>query len=388
MIIADMRAIVFSFVIADVTITLFMILLAWQYRKRFKGMNSWVAAFILQNLAVILIVLRGFIPDWSSIVLSNTLIVAGMLAGLKGMCSFMEVKYNHIPNYILILLFTGVEIRYTIIDSDLSVRVINLAVAMIALSGQYIWLIFIRAGGSRKHLAAGVGMVYIGYAMVNLIRIVNFFTGKNDTNDYFEADTFEKAVFIAYQVLYIFLAYSLALMYNRWLLTEMATQEEKFSKAFNSSPYAILITRYSDGTILEVNIGFSKITGHRYEEAIGKTTSYLNLWISDKDREEFIREMAEGRIVDKQKQFRVKSGRIITGSVSAELINVNDEKLIIASINDITLLIENEMLLREKVTDLERFNKSMTGRELRMLELKEEINELCGKLGMEKRYLK
>jgi PAS domain S-box-containing protein len=342
----DMRAIVFSFVIADVAITLFMILIAVQNQKRFRGINYWVTAFILQNLAVIQIVLRGSIPDWSSLVLSNTMIVAGLWAGLKGLSNFTRVKINHLPNYILIILFACIQVWFSLVNPDLSARNINLAVAMLILSGQYIWIIFFRAGSNMRTLAAGVGMVYVGYIIVNLFRVVHFFSGHSTTNDYFSADTFEKAVFIAYQVLFIFLAYSLALMYNQSLIFKMASQEEKFSKAFDSSPYAFLITRYTDGTILEVNRGFTAITGYGYDEAIGRTTGQLHLWISDRDRTEFINEMAEGRVYEKQKQFRTKSGRVITGVLSAEIIYVNDEKLIISSINDITLLKENEQKYR------------------------------------------
>jgi PAS domain S-box-containing protein len=72
------------------------------------------------------------------------------------------------------------------------------------------------------------------------------------------------------------------------------------------------------------------------------TTGQLHLWISDSDRTEFINELKEGRVYEKQKQFRTRSGRIITGILSAELIMVNDERLIIASINDISSLKENE----------------------------------------------
>jgi hypothetical protein len=61
----------------------------------------------------------------------------------------------------------------------------------------------------------------------------------------------------------------------------------------------------------------------------GRLPGQLHLWISDSDRTEFINEMAEGKVYEKQKQFRTKSGRIITGILSAELIIVNDEKLII-----------------------------------------------------------
>ncbi len=45
-----------------------------------------------------------------------------------------------------------------------------------------------------------------------------------------------------------------------------------------------------------------------------------------------------------------------------------------------------EEALREKLAELERLNQLMIGRETRMIELKLEINELCGRLSLPKRY--
>ncbi len=381
-----MRAIYFSFVIADVTITMFMILFAFQNHRRFKGLNSWVISFLLQNLAVILIVLRGIIPDWSSIVLSNTILIGSLLAGLKGLCGFTGVKLNHYHNYLIIALLGIIQAWFTYVDPDLSVRNLSLAVAMLLLSAQFVWLVFISVDRNMRKLAAAIGMVYIGSSMVSLFRIINFFTGDKTSDDYFQADTFEKMVFIAYQVIFIFLSYTLALMYNRWLHFKIAAQEEKFARAFNSSPCAILLTRFSDGEIIELNKGFTKITGYDYKDAIGHTTESLGLWIQEGERSKFTRELSGGGIYEKKERFRTKSEKIITGSLSAELIYINNEKMIITSINDISLLTQKEMLLHEKVNDLERINKFMMGRELRMIELKNEINELREKLGLEKRY--
>ena len=190
----DMRAIVFSFLIADLTITLFMILLAVQNHRRFRGIRFWVAAFLLQNIGVILIELRGSIPDWSSFVLSNAMIIAGVLAGLKGMCSFSGVKMNHIPGILVLILFTAVQAWFSLVEPDLPLRNVNLGVAMLLLSLQYIWLIFRRVSPSMRNLASGVGMVYIGYAVVNLLRIVNYFTGHSTSGDYFQAGPFERPI--------------------------------------------------------------------------------------------------------------------------------------------------------------------------------------------------
>ena len=49
-------------------------------------------------------------------------------------------------------------------------------------------------------------------------------------------------------------------------------------------------------------------------------------------------------------------------------------------LRDVTKRRETEEKLREKMDELERFNKLMIGRELRMVELKKRIKELEEKL--------
>ena len=58
------------------------------------------------------------------------------------------------------------------------------------------------------------------------------------------------------------------------------------------------------------------------------------------------------------------------------------------TVQDITARKRAEEALRQKAealrasnAELEQFNRAMVGRELRMIELKQEINEMCGRLG-------
>jgi DNA gyrase/topoisomerase IV subunit A len=45
-----------------------------------------------------------------------------------------------------------------------------------------------------------------------------------------------------------------------------------------------------------------------------------------------------------------------------------------------------QQALRERMDEVSRFNRIVVGRELRMIELKKEINELMLKLGLQRRY--
>ena len=51
--------------------------------------------------------------------------------------------------------------------------------------------------------------------------------------------------------------------------------EEKFSKTFSANPEVIAINKVADGTFIDVNDSFERITGFSREEAIGKNSVML-----------------------------------------------------------------------------------------------------------------
>lgn len=64
--------------------------------------------------------------------------------------------------------------------------------------------------------------------------------------------------------------------------------EDKFSKAFRISPDAITITRLADGSYVEVNEGFTRLTGYTAEEVIGKNSPAYNIWANMDESQRFL----------------------------------------------------------------------------------------------------
>jgi PAS domain S-box-containing protein len=113
--------------------------------------------------------------------------------------------------------------------------------------------------------------------------------------------------------------------------------EEKFSKAFQTSPYAITITCAKDGRFIDVNDTFTPITGFTREESLANSSVGLQIWVNSEDRKSIVTALTEGKeVIGREFQFRKKNGNIITGLFSARFITLNNEQFILSSINDIT----------------------------------------------------
>jgi len=157
--------------------------------------------------------------------------------------------------------------------------------------------------------------------------------GEHFHNDYFKSGTYGAYVLLSYTLLSILLTLSLTFLFNRSLLDNLTLQEEKFSKAFHTSPYAIVLARLEDGSILDMNETFQQYSGYDSSEMVGKTLMMLNLWENMEDRTNVLDELARNNEVrNKEYNFRKKNGKRMIGLFSAQVPTINDEKYVLSSI--------------------------------------------------------
>ena len=346
--ILDMRTVIFLSVISNIVCTLFIVQLWRQSRNHFAGMAFWVLDFVFQALALVLIIQRGAIPDWMSMVLSNTLVIAGAILGFMGLERFLGKIGPQIHNFLLLAFFIIVHGYFILVQPSLAVRNLNLSVVLLLVCFQCLWLLWRRVELTMRPLTFGVGMVFGGYCAVSIVRIVEYFVGAHAGGDYFHSGAFQTLVLVSYLMLFILLTYSLVLMVNKRLLMEIGTQEEKFAKAFHSAPYAITLTRLSDGTVVDVNESFVAITGYDRAEVLGGKTMDLHIWEHEEDRAAVVDALTRnGKVHGMELRFRNKSGGAVTGLFSAEIILIDGEKNILSSISDITERKRVEEALRD-----------------------------------------
>ncbi len=117
----------------------------------------------------------------------------------------------------------------------------------------------------------------------------------------------------------------------------LKASENKFALAFKASPDSISLTERSTGVHLEVNEGFTRLTGYRADEVLGHSASELGIWADEAELVALIEDLdAQGRIHQREMRIRSKHDGIRTVSVSVERLEINDIECLLITARDIT----------------------------------------------------
>ncbi|HSX81555.1 MAG TPA: PAS domain S-box protein [Candidatus Saccharimonadia bacterium] len=132
---------------------------------------------------------------------------------------------------------------------------------------------------------------------------------------------------------------------------ELQRAQERFVKAFQASPDAIILTSM-DGRYIDVNPGFQRLSGYSRDEVVGHTSHEFERWVNPQDRATVIRLLREqGAVYDFEARFRDKSGAIREMLLSVEGIELDGVPCALTIAHDVT---ERRELERELIEISER----------------------------------
>jgi len=473
----DMKTVIACIVATHFLTAVFMIYLWRENRKRYDGLSLLAADYLLQVIASILLISRGAIHDFISIVISNTFTISGFFVMMVGLEKYIGIQRKHIHNFIVIILFIIGMTYFSILNPNLKERNILITVVILLFSLEGIYVI---SGRFNKisYSTKPVLIMYIILLIHSCIRIVTTVNlpGPID-NDFLRSSSLDVLYILIYQMIVIAFTIALFMMVSRRLFSDieshesrqraflsnfqgiayqfmapaykalmfegraepltglpaldfssgraiwtdvihaddlsavrsryesaladpdrpygmeyrinhasgetrwvsdigqshmqggmlqvlqgtiqditkqknsqavLAESEQKFASAFHTSPYAITITRASDGKIIDVNEAFYEITGYTMPECIGRSTNELNLWVDIENRLGVVANLADGKkVANVEFPFRRKNGEIITGLFSAQMLRINNEVCVLSSIADITERKKTEQALAE-----------------------------------------
>jgi PAS domain S-box-containing protein len=117
----------------------------------------------------------------------------------------------------------------------------------------------------------------------------------------------------------------------------LAHSEHLLSSAFRSSPDGFAINVFPDGVYLDVNDGFTRLTGYSRDEVLGKTPLELNLWTEPARRGQVLSQLGERtEIRDVEFTFQTKFGQLRIGQLSGSLLELDGRRCALVVVRDIT----------------------------------------------------
>ncbi|MEI6436629.1 MAG: PAS domain S-box protein, partial [Bacteroidota bacterium] len=163
-------------------------------------------------------------------------------------------------------------------------------------------------------------------------------------------------------------------------MSKIQLSEEKFSKAFHSNAALMAISGFESGRFIDVNESFIKTLGYSREELIGKTSGELHLFEVSELRNTIIENIRQHiQIREVELVAKAKSGAVITGLFSADLIHVGKELCLLTMMIDITELKRNEEDLKKAKSDADKANVAKSEFLSRMShELRTPMNSILG----------
>jgi PAS domain S-box-containing protein len=130
--------------------------------------------------------------------------------------------------------------------------------------------------------------------------------------------------------------------------------ERLLRTVFNASSEAIIITQVADGRVVEVNQGFTDLTGFTATEVIGRSLTELAVWHRAEQRQWLVDALErQGKVRNWEAEFRRKDGRVRIGLLSAALIRLDDEYHILGVARDVTEIKQAEIELKRSRDELE-----------------------------------
>jgi diguanylate cyclase (GGDEF)-like protein len=245
----DFRTILFSYVISNALCAIVIGMLWRQSRRRFEGLDLWFADFVMHFVALLLVALRGFIPDFISIVVSNGLVIGGTLLLNVGLERFIGRPGPQKHNLVILAAFLAAQWYFTYVTPSLAARNINASLALFAVCAQGAWIMLRRVDELIRPAARLTAFVFMAITASSLVRVY-FDWQAPPEEDMFKSHLHDTLTVLAYQMLHVALTFSLYLVANRRLVGELELDiaerkrtERELSRLATTDPLSGLANR-------------------------------------------------------------------------------------------------------------------------------------------------
>jgi diguanylate cyclase (GGDEF)-like protein len=230
----DIKTILLIYSISNIMIAFVMYFVWTQNRSRVKGISNWVISFSVQAVGITLIFMRGFLPDFLSVVVSNSLAILGCVYFYFGVAVFLNENIKKNLYYVIAGGFFVFQTYFGLIEPSLQIRIIVYLFIRAFITFQCARLFYKSSDVRMKINYRFTGRIMCFYVLLYLSRI-GYYLFKSAGLKFFNSDYITSLMIVITQTTRILIIYSVLMMVNKKLIIQLeddSLEREKLLENF------------------------------------------------------------------------------------------------------------------------------------------------------------
>lgn len=309
----------------------------WRLEKNRHGLGWWTLGIASSGLGYAFLYLRAF-PQLTSIAImaNNLLFISSQVFIYIGFLRFFNRRERRAPLILFLVVFTLADIYFTSINDNFVMRR-----AVLYLSGAGLMFIAARAIlRFRSDAVRGASSLLVAVSLIfgSVMILSTLFEFLNPPGEgLLSASASQVMALLGGLIGSTLNTFGYILLVNQRLEAERRQASENQELIFNTTPDAVVITRLSDGLIVEINDSFTYLTGFTHVDVFGKSSLEIHLLQNPDDRALVTATLAEKGVCDNLEIiFQRKDGSPFAGLLSARVFSLQGVAHIISVTRDIT----------------------------------------------------
>lgn len=325
--------------VALVNVTLALgLLIQSRFSVRPPGMRLWAAGQTLIAAGLIISAFRGTSPAGKiAIPVWQATTIAGFVLLYVGILRFFGREERWAPLIALLAVLTAWSSFFTYVVFLVPPRG---AAVYVCAAG----LVLACARALHKFAEPAVRasarfLIWVFIALGGIYAVLAFIQGArwDSPQGMFTDNPIYTTAYVATVIGTVLWVVGLISMVNERLQASVAAQADNMTRIFETTPDCAVISRLSDAVIVNVNEGFSRLTGYSREEAIGHSSLDMGLWDAPSDRNRLIEHLrTTGECVSLPVALRRKDGSTVECVLSASTLDMDGTPHVISLTRDVT----------------------------------------------------
>lgn len=261
--------------------------------KTYQGIGYWALGFTIMAMGFVLQIMRE-IAAVSQIVIvaANSFHFLGVILLYAGIMRFLDKKVNWKELMTFLGIFVVVVAYYTYGDNSVSARAVVTSAFLAAISVRIAYVLFLNKLKTVTFSANFISVIFVLTGCFFALRTIVSLT-VSPMDNFFTPTLMQVSMYISMFTCTLLLTFGLIIMVNQRLNEDMKEGRENFMRIFNASPESALVERVRDGFVVDVNDGFTSLTGLSREDVVGKIITDIDIWHNPADRQNMIDELKE-----------------------------------------------------------------------------------------------